>query len=243
MTKEARKLMADLSGRRYVVTGGASGIGKATVERLRRDHASVLCVDRAESADIVVDVTDAAAADTVISAAREAMGGIDGVIPCAGICEFMAIDDHDDALWERTFAVNVTAVFRLVRAAVPSLRASNHGRVVLIGSIMSSFASSGLIAYAASKHAILGMARALASELGNDGVTVNCVQPGTIETPLTSGFLVEPGTGDYWRQKAALGRIGRPEDIADVVAFLVSDDARFLTGQGMLVDGGTMQQP
>jgi 3-oxoacyl-[acyl-carrier protein] reductase len=86
----------------------------------------------------------------------------------------MAIEGHEDALWDQTLAVNVTAVFRLVRAALPALRVSGHGRIVLIGSIMSSFGAPGLVSYAASKHAVLGMTRTMASEFGGDGITVNC---------------------------------------------------------------------
>lgn len=237
--------MSNLTGRRIVVTGAASGIGLATVARLRRDGASVFAVDKAAAlTDFQVDVTAPGAAEATVAAACDRMGGLDGLIPCAGICDFMAIDGHDDAFWDKTMAVNVTAAFRLVRAALPALVESKKGRVVLIGSVMSSFGSAGLVAYSTSKHAVLGMTRAMASELGPHGITVNCVQPSTIETPMTAGFLGDGDTelANYWRNKSALGRLGQPEDIADVIAFLVSDDARFVSGHGLFVDGATMQQ-
>jgi len=235
--------MGDLGGRKLIVTGAASGIGRATAARLRRDGASVFTVDVAGEADLQIDVTSAAAAEAIVAAAQAKMGGIDGLIPCAGICRFMTIEGHDDALWDQTLALNVTAVFRLVRAALPALRVSGCGRIVLIGSIMSSFGTAGLVAYVASKHAVLGMTRVMASEFGRDGITVNCVQPGTIETPMTAAFLAQPDLAAFWRNKSALGRLGQPEDIADVIAFLVSDAARFVSGQGLLIDGAAMQQP
>jgi NAD(P)-dependent dehydrogenase (short-subunit alcohol dehydrogenase family) len=235
--------MADLTGRKYVVTGGAAGIGQATVRRLLHDGASVFTADKDEGADLQVDVTAPGAAETIIGAVEAAMGGIDGVIPCAGICIYGELEGHEDALWDRTMAVNVTAVFRVVRAAVPLLKQSNHGRVVLIGSVMSNRGSAGLIAYTASKHAVLGMARAMAAELGPHGITVNCVQPGAIKTPMTKDILADPELAGYWENKGSLRRLGEPEDVADVIAFLLSDDARFMTGHGVMVDGGVIQQP
>jgi NAD(P)-dependent dehydrogenase (short-subunit alcohol dehydrogenase family) len=155
----------------------------------------------------------------------------------------MEIDGHDDAFWDRMIAVNLTASFRLVRATLPALRRSGRGRIVLIGSVMSTRGSAGLVAYTASKHAVLGMARAMAAELGPFGITVNCVQPGAIQTPMTAGMLSDPDLAGYWRNKSALRRLGEPEDVADVIAFLLSDDARFMTGHGVIVDGGIVQQP
>ena len=231
--------------RRVVVTGAASGIGRATVARLVRDGASVFTSDKAGDVDLEIDVTAPNASEAIVAAAQSKIGGIDGLVPCAGICEYMTIEGHDDAFWDRMMAVNVTAVFRLVRAALPALRQSKNGRIVLIGSVMSHFGSAGLVAYTASKHAVLGMTRAMATELGPHGITVNCVQPGAIQTPMTVGFL---GNGDtemaeYWRNKSALGRLGQPEEVADVIAFLLSEDARFVSGHGLFVDGATMQQP
>jgi 3-oxoacyl-[acyl-carrier protein] reductase len=139
-------------------------------------------------------------------------------------------------------AVNVTAVFRIIRAAVTPLKQSRHGRIITIGSTMSRFGGAGLVAYGTSKHAVLGMTRSVACELGPFGITVNCLQPGAIETPMTApAFTAMPEFKTYWEKKAALGRLGQPQDIADVIAFLASDDARFMSGQGFFVDGGAMQ--
>lgn len=236
-------MMERLAGRHVVVTGAGSGIGKATAARLRRDGARVFGVDRAGDVELRLDVTEAGASDRIVSAAIEAMGALDGVAACAGIARGEPLETHDDAYWDLVLAVNVSAVFRLARAAIPALRASGRGRIVTIGSVMSSFGAPGLVAYSASKHAVLGMTRAMAAELGPDGITVNCVQPGAIATPLTAEVFSNPDYAGFWTNKAALGRLGQPEDIADVIAFLMSDDARFVSGHGMLVDGGAMQQP
>ena len=172
------------------------------------------------------------------------MGGIDALVACAGISGVMPVETHDDEFWDLTLAVNVTAVFRLVRAALPALRASGEGRIVTIGSVMSSFGAPGLTAYAASKHAVLGMTLALAAELGPHGITANCVPPGAIDTPMTApAFAADLAYGEFWRAKAPLGRLGTPEDIGDVIAFLLSNDARFMSGHGLYIDGGAMVRP
>ncbi len=232
-----------LAGRRIVVTGSASGIGRATAARLRRDGAEVLGVDRAGEAEFPVDVTATGASEAIVAEAHRTLGGLDGLVPCAGLSRFEPLETHDEALWDTTLAVNVTSVFRLVRASLPALRGSGRGRIVTIGSVMSSFGAPGLVAYAASKHAVLGMTRAMASELGPSGITVNCVQPGFIVTPMTADYMADEAAAEYWTRKSALGRLGQPEDVADVVAFLLSDDARYMSGQGILVDGASMQQP
>ena len=232
-----------LAGRRIIVTGTGSGIGLATAARLRRDGAAVLGVDRTGDADLQIDVTEPGAAGAIVTAADTAMGGVDGLVACAGVSREEALEGHGDALWDETMAVNVTSVFRLVRAAIPALRQSGRGRIVTLGSVMSSFGAPGLVAYTASKHAVLGMTRAMAAELGAYGITVNCVQPGTIVTPMTANYLARDDLAAFWLRKIALGRLGTPDDIADVVAFLVSDDARYVSGHGIMVDGGAMQQP
>lgn len=236
-------MSARLAGRAIVVTGAGSGIGRAAAARLRQDGATVFGVDQAGDADLLIDVTTPGSAARIVDAAEDAMGAIDGVVACAGISRAEPLAGHSDALWDQTLAVNVTAVFHLIRAAIPALRASGRGRIVTIGSVMASFGASGLVAYSASKHAVLGMTRAMAAELGADGITVNCVQPGAIETPMTATAFENPDFRSFWRGKAALGRLGQPEDVADVIAFLVSDDARFVSGHGIFVDGGAMQRP
>lgn len=230
-----------LEGRCGIITGAASGIGAATAQRLRSDGALVLTADLKGEADLLLDVTEKGAAETLVRATLARFGRLDFVVPCAGISAFCPLDGHSDNYFEQVMAVNVTAVFRLLREALPALRASPAGRIVTIGSIASAFGDAGLLAYGASKHAVLGMTRTLAGELGPHGITANCVMPGAIDTPMTApAFTAMPEYRAHWEKKAALGRLGQPEDIADVIAFLLSDDARFLTGQGLMVDGGAM---
>lgn len=230
-----------LKGRKTIVTGAGSGIGAAVVARLRADGAQVFTADMAGDVDFTGDLTGAGANAMLVEQAVSAMGGLDTLVPCAGISAFHPLEGHDDAYFERVIAVNLIAVFRLVRDAVPHLKAAGNGRVVTIGSTTSSHGDEGLCAYSASKHAVLGFTKSAAAELGPFGVTVNCVQPGAIATPMTApAFTQMPEFRTFWENKAPLRRLGQPEDIADVIAFLCSDDARFMSGHGVWVDGGAM---
>ncbi|WP_295637227.1 SDR family NAD(P)-dependent oxidoreductase [Novosphingobium sp.] len=232
-----------LAGRSALVTGAGSGIGAATAARLRADGARVYTVDMKGEVDRHADVTPPGINAQLVAEAVTLHGGLDILVPCAGVSAFHPLEGHDDAYFDMVMAVNVTAVFRLIRDAVPALKQSRHGRIVTIGSTMARFGDAGLVAYGTSKHAVLGMTRSVACELGPFGITVNCLQPGAIETPMTEqAFTQMPQFKTYWENKAALGRLGQPEDIADVIAFLCSDDARFFSGQGFFVDGAAMQR-
>lgn len=235
-----------LLGRKAIVTGAASGIGAATAARLRADGATVFTADvqapdSGAKVDFVADLTAPDANARLVQAAVAAMGGLDTLVPCAGISAFHPLEGHDDAYFLRVLDVNLVAVFRLIREAAPQLKAAGNGRIVTIGSTTSSHGDEGLCAYAASKHAVLGLTKSVAAELGPFGVTANCVQPGAIATPMTApAFADMPEFRTFWENKAALRRLGQPEDIADVIAFLCSDDARFMSGHGVWVDGGAM---
>lgn len=230
-----------LSGRKAIVTGAASGIGAATAARLRADGALVFTADLQGQVDFVADLTAPEANARLIAEAVVAMDGLDTLVPCAGISAFHPLEGHDDAYFLRVLDVNLISVFRLIRDAVPHLKAAGNGRIVTIGSTTSSHGDEGLCAYSASKHAVLGLTKSVAAELGPFGVTVNCVQPGAIATPMTApAFSDMPEFRTFWENKAPLRRLGQPEDIADVVAFLCSDDARFMSGHGVWVDGGAM---
>ncbi len=184
------------------------------------------------------------ASETIIAAATQALGGIDILVPNAGISSFMPLDGHPDALWDAMIGINLSSVFRLCRAALPALKASRQGRIITIGSVMSDHGDAGMAAYAASKHGVLGLTRSLATELGPFGITVNCVQPGAILTGITApAFAAMPDFETLWRDKAALKRIGTPQDIAHVIAFLASAEADFVSGHGIIVDGGAMAHP
>ncbi|MEE4450725.1 SDR family NAD(P)-dependent oxidoreductase [Novosphingobium resinovorum] len=230
-----------LQGRRAVVTGAGSGIGAAVAARLAADGAQVFTADIRGEVDFVEDLTGADANARLVAAAVERMGGLDVVVPCAGISTFHALEGHDDAYFQRVLDVNLIAVFRLVREATPYLKAHGAGRIVTIGSTTSTYGDEGLCAYSASKHAVLGLTKSIAAELGPFGVTATCVQPGAIDTPMTApAFDQMPQYRTFWEGKAPLRRLGQPRDIADVVAFLCSEDARFVSGHGLWVDGGAM---
>lgn len=233
----------NLSGRRAVVTGAASGIGAAAVARLVDEGCRVLAVDRVEQGlagtfNLAADVTNPG---VILAEVDARLGGCDILINNAGVCPAGPFEAMTDEMWETALGVNVTAVMKLTRALLGHLKASDAGRVINTGSILSRFGDAGLVAYAASKHGVLGLTRALAMELGPLGITVNCVQPGAIATGMTRPmFDSNPDSLSYYVGRSALGRIGQPEDIADVMVFLATDDARFITGQGIMVDGGVM---
>ncbi len=236
----------DLAGRTAVVTGAASGMGAAATARLIAEGVAVLAVDRVGDGltgthTLLADLADPDSFAAIAGAAESLLGGCDILINNAGVCPAGPFGEMTDAMWDSALSINVTAAMKLTRALLPMLARSGAGRVVNVGSIMSRYGDAGLVAYATSKHAILGLTRALAMELGPQGITVNCVQPGAIATGMTKD-LFEGNTGarDYYAGRSALGRIGQPEDVADVMVFLATDDARFITGQGIMVDGGVM---
>jgi len=234
----------DLSGLTALVTGASSGIGLATVQRLAMAGAQVFGVALAGAADLIIDVAAPGASETIVAAAQDRLGGIDILVPNAGISSFTPLDGHPDAVWDMMIGINLSAVFRLCRAALPALKASGQGRIITIGSVMSDHGDTGMAAYAASKHGVLGLTRSLSTELGPFGITVNCVQPGAILTGITApAFAAMPEFETLWRDKAALQRIGTPMDIANVIAFLASADAGFVSGHGIIVDGGAMAHP
>lgn len=236
----------DLSGRTAVVTGAASGMGAAAAARLMAEGVAVLAVDRvgeglAGTHTLLADLADPEAFAAIAGAAESLLGGCDILINNAGVCPAGPFGEMTDAMWDTALSINVTAAMKLTRALLPMLARSGAGRVVNVGSIMSRYGDAGLVAYATSKHAILGLTRALAMALGPQGITVNCVQPGAIATGMTKDlFEGDTGARDYYAGRSALGRIGEPEDVADVMVFLATDDARFITGQGIMVDGGVM---
>lgn len=237
--------MSRLKGRKALVTGAASGIGAATVARLLADGATVLACDisgegMAGTFNHVANLADPQAIALLAAAAESQLGGLDILVNNAGVCPVGTLEDLTDDQWQFGLDVNLLAPARLAKACLSLLKASSAGRVINTGSILSRYGDAGLGAYAASKHAILGFTRSLAMELGPYGVTVNCVQPGCIVTGMTRGMLENGEAADYYRDKSALKRLGQPEDIADVIAFLASDDARFITGQGIIADGGVM---
>lgn len=242
-----------LDGRIAIVTGAGSGIGHASAQLFAREGARVLAVDlpgkdlAAAHADLShiktleKSVSDEDAAQTIVDAALAAFGGLDIVMNNAGIGANALAEAMTDAQWQRVLDVNLTAQFRLCRAAIPHLKASKAGRIVNVASVMAEGTDYGLAAYCASKAGVAGLTRTLALELGKFGIAANFLEPGAIETGMTKPLWdARNEVREIWAKKSALRRVGQPIDLARAALFLASDDAGFVTGHGLVVDGGLM---
>ncbi|MEM1113954.1 MAG: SDR family NAD(P)-dependent oxidoreductase [Pseudomonadota bacterium] len=235
------------AGRRVLVTGVADGIGRATAAAFHEAGARVLGADlKPPESDpgfdvLQLDVSTADAPGILAGHCQDALGGLDVLVNNAGICPVAPLAETDDATWNQTLEVNLSAMFRLCRAAYPLLRDSGAGRVVNIASVSARFANAGMGAYTASKHAVAGLTKSLAAEWGADGVTANYILPGAIVTGITRELReVDSEFREFWENKSPLRRWGQPEDIASGALFLASRDADFITGHGLAIDGGAM---
>jgi NAD(P)-dependent dehydrogenase (short-subunit alcohol dehydrogenase family) len=240
--------MGLLDGHRALVTGGASGIGRATCRRLAAEGAAVAVLDlNGEGAEAVasevggvaanVDVSDAGAVEETVDRAASQLGGLSIVFANAGVGTIAAIGDMSPDEWRRVTSVCLDGVFFTVRAAIPHLIANGDGRIVSTASISGVRPAEGEAPYAASKLGVIALTASLALEYGPT-IRANAVSPGMIATPLTDALVTDPVIADRMVEKTPASRIGDPEDVADVVLFLVSDLARFVTGQNIVVDGG-----
>jgi len=231
----------DFASRTAVVTGGANGIGLACARELVASGARVWIFDREKPADaglefIATDVTDRAS----VEAAFTATGTPDVVVANAGIVaagDLTAITSED---WQRTIAVNLTGVFHTVQAAAARMKARRRGAIVITASTNSYDGEAGLTAYNASKAGLLGILHTAANELGPYGIRVNAVCPGLIRTRITGEYFSNPEVLKEYFRHIPLGRGGEPEEVARAVAFLASEDASYITGAALLVDGGQM---
>jgi len=245
-----------LMGAAALVTGAASGMGRATAEILAAEGARVAVTDVSEAGARAVaealteqglqaapwqlDVTDPAQVRAVVAEVAERFGGLDILINNAGVSAFQPIDSEDyDAVWDRAVAVLLTAQQRLVRAALPHLRRSPAPRIVNIASTEALGATSRDSPYCAAKAGVTGLTRALAVELGPEGVTVNCICPGPILTGMTEA-IPEADRQTFARRRTALRRYGRPEEVAHMTVSLCLPAASYITGAVIPVDGGLM---
>lgn len=237
-----------VAGRVAVVTGAASGIGRATAALLAEDGALVAALDRDEpeapagGRAWACDVTDGGQVDAVLAEVRDALGPVDILVNCAGVSLPAAIDgDGFEESWDQTLAVNLTGMARTIRACVDDLRRNGDGRVVNIASSEALGATAYLSAYTASKHGVVGLTKALAVELGRSGVTVNAVCPGPIHTGMTA-IIPDEAKAKFARRRVPAGRYGDPAEVAHAVWSLVLPGASFVNGSVLSVDGGMVAQ-
>ncbi len=226
-----------------VVTGGGSGIGQAIARRLRADGLNVATIDLQpsdEESAFVADVTDRTAVDAAVSDIRERLGPVSVLVNAAGLDSFRRFTDLTFADWQHVLDVNLNGVFHCIQAVLPEMVEAGWGRIVNISSSSTHSGAPYMAAYVAAKSAVNGLTKTLALEYGPAGVTVNAVPPGFIDTPMLRkaadrGFL---GDIDKTIEATPVRRMGRPEDIAAACAFLVSEEAGYITGQILGVNGG-----
>ena len=247
-----------LAGRHAIVTGGAAGIGLAVARAFVREGAAVALVDVdeakavASAADLAsagaraiglgASVTDEEAVATAVERARSELGSIDILVNNVGIAVFGRVDDTSLADWERVLGVNVTGTFLVSRAVVPLMLDAGHGAIVNLGSVAGLVGIGGMAAYCAAKGAIVNLTRQMSADYAGKGIRVNCVCPGTVgSTDLGRQLLGTDTSEDARLRRLArypIGRLGEPEEIAEAILFLVSDEASFVTGAAFAVDGG-----
>jgi len=234
-----------LAGRRIVITGAASGIGRATAQLFAGHGAALALLDRDEAgmrgADgkaIVCDVSDEASVAAAIDAAAMALGGIDGLVNVAGVFPTGKLEDISLETWQRTLAVNLTGPFLVTRAALAHLRSADAATIVNLGSASAIVPFPELSAYAASKGAVATLTKVWAAEFAPK-IRANVVCPGMTRTPMVSSWQTDPAAlAERAKSSYALRRIAEPEEIANAILFLTSPESSFVTGTTLVVDGG-----
>ncbi|MGQ0831635.1 MAG: SDR family NAD(P)-dependent oxidoreductase [Microthrixaceae bacterium] len=231
----------DLRGRVALVTGGASGIGAATVDLLRTCGAAVVAADRRAGDGVeALDVTDEAAVDAFVASIVHRHGRLDLAANVAGTPGVYAnVADSSTDVWRSTMAVNLDGVYFCVRAELRAMRTQGGGSIVNVASSAGRMGVPGLAAYSASKHGVIGLTKSAALEVAGEGIRVNAVLPGSVRTPMLRGFV--GGDEDLLEKmgrRAPMGRLGEPDEIAEAIVWLLSDAARFVTGNTLAPDGG-----
>lgn len=249
-----------LAGRRVLVTGASTGIGRATAEHLVADGAQVFGVGLDIEAGQALgeayagralpfvfhpaDVRFESEVKSAVGAAVLAFGGLDGVVNCAGVYpNGKRLEDVTDSEWDRTLAINLTGVFRVCRATLPLLRAAGGGSIVNISSVHALATMPGVPAYAATKAAVLGLSRQMALDYAVDRIRVNALIVGSVATRMTLDGLEAAGGAEAVGlsfEENRIARIANPSEVAATTAFLLSDAASFVTGSGFVADGGLL---
>jgi 3-oxoacyl-[acyl-carrier protein] reductase len=231
-----------------LVTGGSRGIGRALVERFCADGHNVAFIYNKSSdaaanlvrlsgaTAICADIRNAQEVNDAVDTAIGSMGSIDVLINNAGISQFKLLSDVTNADWDNMLGVNLSGAFYVTRRVIPHMVNQQNGRIIMIGSMWGKVGASCETHYSATKAALRGMTMALAKELGPSNITVNCIEPGVIATEMHAS-LDEAALASL-REETPLGRIGDPNEIASLAAFLASDEASFITGQCIGIDGG-----
>jgi 2-keto-3-deoxy-L-fuconate dehydrogenase len=238
-----------MDGLTAFVTGAGSGIGLATARRLLAEGAQVAAADlRPPDPDdgllpLVADVTDQESIDAAVAGAIEAFGGIDVLVNDAGVGAVGTVESNDDDEWKRVFDVNVLGIVRCSRAVLPHLRRSEHPAVVNLASIVSTTGLPQRACYGATKGAVLSLTMAMAADCAADRIRVNCVCPGTVDTPWVGRLLDQTADPDVARDalvaRQPIGRLGTADEIAAAIVYLASPEAGYVTGTALAIDGGT----
>jgi NAD(P)-dependent dehydrogenase (short-subunit alcohol dehydrogenase family) len=231
----------DLTGRVALVTGGASGIGAATVERLRRSGAEVAIFDLnvAGVSDMAFagDISKSADVNRAVAKIEVELGRIDVLVNCAGVGgQSLRTVDVSDEEWQRAMGVNANGAFYACRAVIPGMVGRGYGRIVLVASIAGKEGNPMAGAYSASKAAVIAMTKAIGKDLAGTGVLVNCVAPAVIETPMLRGLSDDHVR--YMVERIPLGRMGSPGEVAALICWLASDECSFSTGATFDISGG-----